>query len=110
MNHWTLIIGMMLVTFLPRYLPLLLADKMVFPEWLERAFNYVPIAVLSAIIAQTTLIHDGAVQLNVQNPYLIAALVAQGDTLVDRIYHLDRGYERIEEKLSRLGASVKRVR
>jgi branched-subunit amino acid transport protein len=76
MNHWTLIIGMMLVTFLPRYLPLLLAGKMVFPEWLERAFNYVPIAVLSAIIAQTTLIHDGAVQLNAQNPYLIAALVA----------------------------------
>jgi branched-subunit amino acid transport protein len=35
MNHWTLIIGMMLVTFLPRYLPLLLAGKMVFPEWLD---------------------------------------------------------------------------
>ena len=76
MNHWTLIIGMMLVTFLPRYLPLLLAGKMVFPEWLERAFNYVPIAVLSAIIAQTTLIHDGAVQFNWHNAHLIAALVA----------------------------------
>ncbi|WP_321409448.1 AzlD domain-containing protein [Tolumonas auensis] len=76
MNHWTLIIGMMLVTFLPRYLPLLLAGKMEFPEWLERAFNYVPIAVLSAIIAQTTLIHDGAVQFNWHNAHLIAALVA----------------------------------
>ncbi len=76
MNHWTLIIGMMLVTFLPRYLPLLLAGKMVFPEWLERAFNYVPIAVLSAIIAQTTLIHDGAVQLDWQNAHLMAALAA----------------------------------
>jgi UDP-N-acetylglucosamine 1-carboxyvinyltransferase len=36
-------------------------------------------------------------------------LVAQGETVIDRIYHLDRGYERIEEKLARLGASVKRV-
>ena len=39
----------------------------------------------------------------------IAGLVAQGETLIERIYHLDRGYERIEEKLSRLGARVKRV-
>jgi UDP-N-acetylglucosamine 1-carboxyvinyltransferase len=36
-------------------------------------------------------------------------LVAEGETIVDRIYHLDRGYERIEEKLSQLGARVRRV-
>jgi UDP-N-acetylglucosamine 1-carboxyvinyltransferase len=41
---------------------------------------------------------------------VIAGLVAEGDTLVDRIYHLDRGYERIEEKLSHLGARIRRVR
>ena len=41
---------------------------------------------------------------------VIAGLVAQGETLIERIYHLDRGYERIEEKLTRLGASVRRVR
>jgi UDP-N-acetylglucosamine 1-carboxyvinyltransferase len=40
---------------------------------------------------------------------VIAALVAEGDTVIDRIYHLDRGYERIEEKLSRLGASISRI-
>jgi len=40
---------------------------------------------------------------------VIAGLVAEGETLIDRIYHLDRGYERIEEKLAKLGASVKRV-
>ncbi|MCE1183254.1 MAG: UDP-N-acetylglucosamine 1-carboxyvinyltransferase [Rhodocyclales bacterium] len=40
---------------------------------------------------------------------VIAALVAQGETVIDRIYHLDRGYERIEEKLAKLGAIVKRV-
>ena len=41
---------------------------------------------------------------------VIAGLVAEGETLVDRIYHLDRGYERIEEKLSHLGARIRRVR
>ncbi len=40
---------------------------------------------------------------------VIAGLVAQGETLVDRIYHLDRGYEKMEEKLKRLGADVTRV-
>ena len=53
---------------------------------------------------------DTTVQLNDGQSLVIAGLVAQGETLIDRIYHLDRGYERIEEKLSRLGASVKRVR
>ena len=40
---------------------------------------------------------------------VIAGLVAQGETLIERIYHLDRGYECIEEKLSQLGARIKRV-
>ncbi len=40
---------------------------------------------------------------------VIAGLIAEGDTLIDRIYHLDRGYERIEEKLSGLGAAIRRV-
>ena len=40
---------------------------------------------------------------------VLAGLVADGDTLVDRIYHIDRGYECIEEKLSQLGAKIRRV-
>lgn len=40
---------------------------------------------------------------------VVAALVAEGQTLVDRIYHIDRGYETIEEKLALLGADVQRV-
>ena len=40
---------------------------------------------------------------------VLAALVAQGMSYVDRVYHIDRGYERIEEKLSRLGAHIERV-
>jgi UDP-N-acetylglucosamine 1-carboxyvinyltransferase len=40
---------------------------------------------------------------------VIAGLMAEGATTIDRIYHLDRGYERIEEKLSMLGAQIRRV-
>ena len=40
---------------------------------------------------------------------VIAGLMAEGATTIDRIYHLDRGYERIEEKLSTLGAQIRRV-
>ena len=39
---------------------------------------------------------------------IIAALAAKGDTIIDRIYHIDRGYERVEEKLQQLGARVSR--
>ena len=39
---------------------------------------------------------------------VLAGLVANGETLVDRIYHIDRGYERIEEKLTQLGAQIRR--
>src|SRR6266852_1216936 len=40
---------------------------------------------------------------------VLAALVARGETIVDRVYHIDRGYERIEEKLSALGARIRRI-
>ena len=40
---------------------------------------------------------------------VLAGLVAQGETLIDRIYHLDRGYENLEEKLNKLGAKVRRA-
>ena len=41
---------------------------------------------------------------------VIAGLVASGETLVDRIYHLDRGYDRMEDKLRALGADIERIR
>ncbi len=41
---------------------------------------------------------------------IIAALAAEGETIVNRVYHLDRGFERIEEKLSTLGADIRRVK
>jgi UDP-N-acetylglucosamine 1-carboxyvinyltransferase len=50
-----------------------------------------------------------ATDLRASASLVIAALVAEGSTLVDRIYHIDRGYDHIEEKLSQLGATIRRV-
>jgi UDP-N-acetylglucosamine 1-carboxyvinyltransferase len=40
---------------------------------------------------------------------VLAGLVARGETVIDRVYHIDRGYERIEAKLARAGAQIRRV-
>ena len=50
-----------------------------------------------------------ATDLRASASLVIAGLVAEGDTLVDRIYHIDRGYECIEEKLQLLGGSIRRL-
>ena len=50
-----------------------------------------------------------ATDLRASASLVLAGLVAEGDTVVDRIYHIDRGYEGIEEKLTRLGARIRRV-
>ncbi|MCX8085507.1 MAG: UDP-N-acetylglucosamine 1-carboxyvinyltransferase [Rhodocyclaceae bacterium] len=51
-----------------------------------------------------------ATDLRASASLVIAGLAAEGETLVDRIYHLDRGYERMEEKLAALGARIRRVK
>jgi UDP-N-acetylglucosamine 1-carboxyvinyltransferase len=40
---------------------------------------------------------------------VLAALVARGETVIDRVYHIDRGYEKIETKLAQVGANIRRV-
>ena len=50
-----------------------------------------------------------ATDLRASASLIIAALVASGETEVLRIYHIDRGYENIEEKLALLGAKIRRV-
>ena len=50
-----------------------------------------------------------ATDLRASASLVIAGLVAQGETLIERIYHLDRGYEKLEQKLGALGARVRRV-
>ena len=50
-----------------------------------------------------------ATDLRASASLVLAGLVAEGDTDVDRIYHIDRGYECIEEKLAGLGAQIRRM-
>ena len=50
-----------------------------------------------------------ATDLRASASLVLAGLVARGETKIDRIYHIDRGYERIEEKLNSLGANIERV-
>ena len=50
-----------------------------------------------------------ATDLRASASLVLAGLVAAGETVIDRIYHVDRGYETIEEKLMNLGAKIKRV-
>ena len=65
--------------------------------------------VISKGVKQLTGAPVMATDLRASASLVLAGLVAEGDTTVDRIYHIDRGYETIEEKLSQLGASIKRV-
>lgn len=50
-----------------------------------------------------------ATDLRASASLVLAALVAEGETIINRIYHIDRGYERIEEKLALIGADIKRM-
>ncbi|HNY72931.1 MAG TPA: UDP-N-acetylglucosamine 1-carboxyvinyltransferase, partial [Syntrophales bacterium] len=51
-----------------------------------------------------------ATDLRASASLILAGLAAEGTTELSRVYHLDRGYERIEEKFSRLGAAIERVK
>jgi UDP-N-acetylglucosamine 1-carboxyvinyltransferase len=67
----------------------------------------------TAVIHGCTQLEGAAVMatdLRASASLVIAGLVAQGETVVDRIYHLDRGYEHIEAKLSALGAKIRRIK
>ncbi len=50
-----------------------------------------------------------ATDLRASASLVVAALAAEGETIIDRIYHLDRGYEELEEKITRIGGDVKRI-
>ena len=67
---------------------------------------------MTAVIEGVAELHGApvmATDLRASFGLVIAGLVASGETLIDRIYHIDRGYERIEEKLQQIGAHVRRL-
>lgn len=74
--EWLLILGMTVVTFIPRYLPIALADYFSLPPLVLRALPYIPIAVLSVIIAQNTFFIDGSLTLAADNHRLLTAILA----------------------------------
>lgn len=76
MNYWWLIFAMALVTFIPRYLPMAFANKLNLSPLLLRALEFVPIAVLSVIIAQASFYRAGVLDVSIHNAHLIAAAVA----------------------------------
>ena len=84
MNEWLLIAAMSVLTFTPRYLPFGLAGKVKMPPFLERALSFVPIAVLTSIITQSSLIRDGELALNLGNHHLLAVLAAFVSALISR--------------------------
>ncbi|MEL7297371.1 MAG: UDP-N-acetylglucosamine 1-carboxyvinyltransferase [Pseudomonadota bacterium] len=65
--------------------------------------------VVSDGVPQLTAAPVMATDLRASAGLVLAGLVAQGESIIDRIYHLDRGYERIEDKLRALGAEVRRL-
>ena len=76
MNDWLLIILMSFFTFVPRYLPFLFAGRIKIPQLIENSLNFVPIAVLTSIITQSSLIRDGELSIEFSNYYLYAALIS----------------------------------
>jgi UDP-N-acetylglucosamine 1-carboxyvinyltransferase len=65
-----------------------------------------------AIVTGKTPLSGAAVlasDLRASASLVLAALVAEGETIIDRVYHIDRGYERIEEKLKGIGAEIRRI-
>ena len=74
-----LVLSMAAVTFVPRYIPMFLANRLVLPKFVEQALTYVPIAILTIIVVQTVLYKDQVLLLTWQNPYIggsIAAFIA----------------------------------
>ena len=76
MNEIALITGMMIATFLTRYPTMLLVSKIELPAQIKRALKYVPIAVLSAIIAPLVLLQDGKLAISLDNPFFLAGIVS----------------------------------
>lgn len=69
-----IIIGSAIVTLVPRVLPLMILSRVTIPDWGKRWLNYIPIAVMSALIAQELFSSNGEFSLLSENKALLAAL------------------------------------
>lgn len=69
------ILGTMVVTYIPRMLPLVLLSKAKLPRRIEKFLDYIPIAILGSILFQTLLIRDSQVNFTIENDYLIVGVL-----------------------------------
>jgi UDP-N-acetylglucosamine 1-carboxyvinyltransferase len=87
-------------------------NRFMHAQELVRMGAHIKVEGSKAIVRGRTPLSAAAVQcsdLRASASLVIAALVADGETILDRVYHIDRGYERIEEKLRTLGAQIRRI-
>jgi len=87
-------------------------NRFMHAQELVRMGAHVRIEGSSAVVHGKTPLSGAAVQasdLRASASLVLAALVADGETIIDRVYHIDRGYERIEEKLRGVGAQIRRI-
>ena len=68
--------GMFVVTYLPRSLPLTILSKVKLPPFILEVLQYIPVAILGALLLPGILIQDGALDISFSNYYLISAIVA----------------------------------
>lgn len=76
MSEWLLIAGMMLVTFVPRYLPLAFVNHFNLSPFFIHSLSYIPVAVLSAIVAQNVFYLENILTASLDNNRLIVAILA----------------------------------
>ncbi len=87
-------------------------NRFMHAQELVRMGAHIRIEGSSAVVHGKTPLSGAAVQasdLRASASLVLAALVADGETIIDRVYHIDRGYERIEEKLRGVGAQIRRI-
>lgn len=73
-NFLWIVIGMLAVTYLARLVPMLVLSRMEIPEGFRRWLEFVPVAVLSALLVPNVLLQNGGLALRLDNTYLLAAV------------------------------------
>lgn len=68
------LIGMSLVTYIPRMLPVLGLSKVNLPNWALRFLDYIPVAVLSALLFPSIMVSGGELDITLSNPFLVASI------------------------------------
>ncbi len=74
-NLLTIFFGMFAVTYLPRVLPLTILSRMKLPKFVIDVLEYIPIAILGALLVPTLLLVDGRINISLDNYLLIAAVI-----------------------------------